>query len=184
MLFEETPIAGAYIVGMQPHEDERGFFARGWCAREFAEHGLEAQIAQVNVSFNRRKHTLRGMHYQAAPHEEAKLLRCVRGAVHLALVDLRPGSASHLRHFAVTLSGENLRMLYLPKGCANGFLTLADDSELLYLMSGFHTPGFERGLRWNDPALGITWPAEPLLISERDRNWPDFSAEPKRNELG
>lgn len=176
MIFNETDIVGAYIAAMERREDERGFFARGWCAREFEAQGLDSGIAQVNVSFNRRKHTLRGMHYQAPPHEEAKLLRCVRGAVHQVVVDLRPGSASYLRNAAVTLSGESPLMLYVPKGCANGFLTLADDSELLYLMSDFYAPGFERGLRWNDPALAIKWPAEPTVISERDRNWPDFSS--------
>jgi len=176
MIFEETPIPGAYIVELQRHEDERGFFARSWCQKEFAARGLSAAIAQVNISQNRFKHTLRGFHYQAAPHQEDKLLRCIRGAVHHVLVDIRPESASYKRHFTVTLTGENYRMLFVPKGCANGFLTLADNSEILYLISEFYAPAAERGIRWNDPALGVEWPVdEPAVISEKDRTWPDFA---------
>jgi dTDP-4-dehydrorhamnose 3,5-epimerase len=176
VIFEETSIPGVYIVELQRHEDERGFFARAWCQREFEQYGLTPCIAQVNISFNRRRHTLRGLHYQAAPHQEDKLLRCTRGALHFVVVDLREDSPAYKHNIAVTLTAANYRMLYVPKGCANGFLTLEDDSEVLYLISEFHTPGFERGYRWNDPALGVRWPIDtPAVISEKDLGWPDFT---------
>jgi dTDP-4-dehydrorhamnose 3,5-epimerase len=175
VIFEETSIPGVFIVELQRHEDERGFFARAWCQREFERHGLAPCIAQVNISHNRHKHTLRGFHYQDAPHQEDKLLRCTRGALHFVVVDLRKDSPAYKRNIAVTLTAGNYRMLYVPKGCANGFLTLEDDSEILYLISEFHAPGFERGVKWNDPALGVRWPVDaPAVIAEKDRNWPDF----------
>jgi dTDP-4-dehydrorhamnose 3,5-epimerase len=174
MIFEQTEIPGAYIVEPQRFEDDRGFFARAWCRREFAAHGLPAHIAQANVSYNRHKHTLRGFHYQLAPHQEDKLMRCTRGAVHDVLVDLRPDSPTFKRHITVTLSAANYRALLVPKGCANAFLTLEDHSEMTYLASEFYAPEAERGVRWNDPALGIEWPAEPAVISDKDRSWPDF----------
>jgi dTDP-4-dehydrorhamnose 3,5-epimerase len=175
MIFEKTAIPGAYVVELQRYEDDRGFFARGWCQKEFDVHGLPGQFAQQNISYNRHKHTLRGFHYQMAPHQEDKLMRCVRGAVHDVLVDLRPESATFKQHVTVTLSGANYRTLLVPKGCANAFLTLEDDSEVTYLVSEFYTPQAERGLRWNDPALAIAWPiVEPTVISDKDRNWPDF----------
>jgi dTDP-4-dehydrorhamnose 3,5-epimerase len=161
---------------LQRHEDERGFFARAWCQKEFEQHGLTPRIAQVNISHNRHRHTLRGLHYQAAPHQEDKLLRCTRGALHFVVADLRPESPAYKHHIAVSLTACNYRMLYVPKGCANGFLTLEDDSEVLYLISEFYAPGFERGVKWNDPALGIGWPVEePAVIADKDRNWPDFA---------
>lgn len=175
MNFEPILIPGAYIVGLQRHADDRGFFARSWCQREFEEHGLTPRIAQANISHNRHRHTLRGLHFQAAPHEEDKLLRCTRGAAHFVVVDLRRESPAYRRHVAVELSADNYRMLYVPKGCANGFLTLADDTEILYMISQFYAPGFERGYRWNDPALGITWPAQPAVVAEKDQSWPDFT---------
>jgi dTDP-4-dehydrorhamnose 3,5-epimerase len=176
VIFEPTIIPGAYIVDLEKREDDRGFFARSWCRKEFEAHGLNPQIAQANVSSNRHRHTLRGLHFQAAPHEEDKLLRCTRGAIHFVVVDLRRDSPAYKRHFSAELTAPNYRMLYVPKGCANGYLTLEDDSELLYLISQFYAPGFERGLRWNDPALGIAWPAaEPAVISEKDMSWPDFT---------
>ncbi len=176
MIFEATSIPGAHIVEPERREDDRGFFARAWCEREFQAHGLASRIAQVNISQNRYKHTLRGFHYQAAPQEEDKLIRCTRGAIHFVLVDLRRESPAYKRHITVELTAANYRMLYVPKRCANGYLTLEDDSELLYLISQFYAPGFERGIRWNDPALGVEWPiAEPAIISDKDRNWPDFA---------
>ncbi|HEY1945140.1 MAG TPA: dTDP-4-dehydrorhamnose 3,5-epimerase [Roseiarcus sp.] len=177
MIFNETEIPGAYIVELEKREDDRGFFARGWCSREFAERGLPTRIAQMNISFNRRKHTLRGFHYQRAPHREDKLLRCIRGAVHDVLIDLRPDSPTFMRHIALELSAANYRTLLVPKGCANAFLTLADDTEVTYLVSEFYAPGAEAGVRWNDPAFAIRWPAEPAVISEKDGAWPDFAPE-------
>ena len=176
MIFTPTPIPGAFVIELEKREDERGFFARAWCQREFAAHGLNPSIAQVNISYNRHKHTLRGLHFQADPHGEDKLLRCTAGALHFVLVDLRRESPAYKTNIAVSLTATNYRMLYVPKGCANGFLTLADDSEVLYLISQFYEPGAERGIKWNDPALGVEWPiAEPAVLSEKDRNWPDFA---------
>jgi dTDP-4-dehydrorhamnose 3,5-epimerase len=174
MIFSETKIPGACIVELERREDERGFFARGWCRQEFREHGLEGRLAQMNISFNRHSHTLRGFHYQGAPYQEDKLLRCVRGAVHDVMLDLRPESPTYMQHITVALTAMNYRALLVPKGCANAFLTLADDTEVTYLVSEFYTPAAERGVRWNDPAFGIEWPAHPAVISEKDRNWPDF----------
>jgi len=174
MIFNETPIAGAYFTELEKHADERGFFARGWCSREFSDHGLNNRLVQMNISFNRYKHTLRGFHYQVAPYQEDKLLRCIRGAVHDVLLDLRPDSPTYMHHLTVELSAANYRTLLVPKGCANAFLTLQDDTEVTYLVSEFYTPTAERGIRWNDPAFGIRWPAEPAVISAKDRNWPDF----------
>lgn len=174
MIFEKTEIPGAYIIDLQPHADERGFFARAWCQKEFESHGFPSSIAQVNISYNRKKHTLRGFHYQSAPHQEDKLMRCTRGAIHDVLVDLRPDSPAYMRPIKLTLSGANSRMLLVPKGCANAFLTLEDESEVIYLVSEFYAPGAEGGIRWNDPALGIQWPVEPQVISDKDRSWPDY----------
>lgn len=175
MIFERTAIPGAFLVGIEKYEDHRGFFARIWCNREFEENGIFEPPVQMNLSYNRKKHTLRGFHYQVAPYGEAKLLRCIRGAVHDVMVDMRPDSPSYLRHISVVLSDSNFRMLLVPKGCANAFLTLKDDTEVTYLVSQNYTPAAERGLRWNDPALGVEWPVkEPAIISEKDQNWPDF----------
>jgi dTDP-4-dehydrorhamnose 3,5-epimerase len=176
VIFEPILIPGAYIVELDKRADDRGFFARGWCQREFEAHGLNPRVAQANISHNRHKHTLRGMHFQADPHGEDKLLRCTRGAAHFVVVDLRRESPAYRRHVAVSLTAANYRMLYVPKGCANGFLTLEDDTEMLYLISQFYAPGFERGIRWNDPALGIKWPVdEPAVIADKDQGWPDFA---------
>ncbi len=174
MTFTPTAIPGAVVVGLEPHADERGFFARSWCAREFAAAGLPADLVQCNVSWNARRHTLRGMHWQAAPHEEATLVRCTRGAILDVVVDLRPGSATYLKSAAVRLDEENRLALLVPAGAAHGFLTLEDRSEVLYQMSAFHRPEAARGARWDDPAFGIAWPAPPAVISERDRAYPDF----------
>jgi dTDP-4-dehydrorhamnose 3,5-epimerase len=174
MILNATEIPDAFTLELDRRTDARGFFARGWCAREFGDCGLADRIVQMNISFNRSRHTLRGFHYQAAPYQEDKLLRCVRGAVHDVLIDLRPDSRTFLRHIVVELSAASYRMLLVPKGCANAFLTLSDDTEVSYLVSEFYTPAAECGVRWDDPAFGIKWPAKPVVISEKDRSWPDF----------
>lgn len=181
MIFAPTDIPDVHIVELEKRTDSRGFFARGWCLNEFRDHGLPNRVAQMNISFNRNKHTLRGFHYQVAPYGEDKLLRCVRGIVYDVVIDLRPSSPTFMRHMTVELSAANYRMLLVPKGCANAFLTLADETEVTYLVSEFYTPVAERGVRWNDPAFGIRWPAEPAAISEKDRSWPDFGLERVRD---
>jgi dTDP-4-dehydrorhamnose 3,5-epimerase len=175
VIFRETPIPGAFVVEPERIEDERGFFARTWCEREFREHGLDPRLAQCSVSFNRRAGTLRGMHYQAAPHGEAKLVRCTMGAIYDVVVDLRPDSPAFRRWTAVELSARNRRMLYIPEGLAHGFQTLEPDTEVFYQISEFYHPGSARGVRWNDPAFGIEWPeAAERVMSERDAAYPDF----------
>ncbi len=174
MIFKPTPLAGAMIVEPEPIEDPRGFFARSWCRREAEAHGLDPRVVQCNISFNAKKGTLRGMHYQVAPHAEAKLVRCTRGAVHDVIIDLRAGSATFKRHFAIVLTSSARRMLYVPQGFAHGFQTLDDDTEVFYQMSEFHAPESARGVRWNDPAFSIRWPDVAPILSERDREYPDF----------
>jgi dTDP-4-dehydrorhamnose 3,5-epimerase len=176
VIFSETALTGAWIVDVERVEDARGFFARSWCERDFAAHGLNARVVQCNVSFNKRRGTLRGMHYQAAPHREAKLIRCTRGAVHDVIIDLRADSATYKRHVAVVLDAESRRMLYVPEGFAHGFQTLEDDTEVFYQMSAFYAPDHARGVRWNDPAFGIQWPEAERTISQRDQAYPDFPA--------
>jgi dTDP-4-dehydrorhamnose 3,5-epimerase len=172
--FTETRLQGAYLVQPEPLPDERGFFARTWCVREFGSFGLETRLVQYNISYNRRKGTLRGMHYQVPPFEEDKLVRCVRGAVHDVIIDLRRNSETFGKHIGVTLSAENRSMLHIPKGFAHGFLTLEDDTEVYYQMSEFYAPECAKGFRWDDPAFGIDWPGEVRIISEKDRSYPDF----------
>jgi dTDP-4-dehydrorhamnose 3,5-epimerase len=175
MLFKPMLLAGVMLIEPERREDERGFFARAWCAQEFAEHGIDVTWAQANVSHNRRRGTLRGLHFRRPPHEEAKLVRCTRGAIHDVLVDLRPESPTFREHTAVVLSAENALALYVPKGLAHGFQTLEDDTDVFYLMSEFYAPEHETGVRWNDPVLGIDWPrAEPRIISTRDAAYPDL----------
>ena len=176
MKFDATDIPGAWLVGFEPFSDDRGFFARAWCQKEFEAHGIASEIAQVNVSYNRLKHTLRGFHYQIAPYSEDKLMRCTRGAVHDVMIDLRPESPTYKRHMTVDLTASNYQMLLVPKGCANAFLTLEDDTEVTYLVSQFYTPSSERGVRWDDPARDIRWPVTPAVISAKDSGWPDFAA--------
>ena len=176
MIFRTTPLAGAFVVELDPRVDERGLFARSFCEREFAEHGLATRFPQGNVSWSSRSGTLRGLHWQAAPHAEAKLVRCTAGAVHDVIVDLRRGSPTCLRWFGVELSARNRRALYVPEGFAHGFLTLADESEVSYWMSQSHAPEAARGLRFDDPRLAIAWPARPGVISARDLGYPDFEA--------
>jgi dTDP-4-dehydrorhamnose 3,5-epimerase len=176
VIFQELEIRGAFVVELEKREDERGFFARAWCAREFAEHGLTPRLVQVNVSFNERAGTLRGMHFQRAPHEEAKSVRCTRGAIYDVVLDLRPDSQSYKRWAAVELSADNRRMLYVPEGCAHGYQTLVDDTETLYEVSEFYAPDSEGGVRWDDPAFGIEWPhADERILSPKDASWPDFN---------
>jgi dTDP-4-dehydrorhamnose 3,5-epimerase len=174
MVFTKTGLTGAVVVDVEAIEDERGFFARSWCRREFEAVGLNGELVQCNVSRNRRKGTLRGMHYQVAPHQEAKLVRCTRGAIYDVMVDLRPDSGTFLKHFGCELTDDNHRALYIPEGFGHGFLTLVDGSEVFYQMSGFHEPAAARGLRWNDPALAIVWPAPVVVMSERDRTYADY----------
>jgi dTDP-4-dehydrorhamnose 3,5-epimerase len=174
MIFTETKLKGAYTIDIQRHEDHRGFFARGWCQREFEEHGLVPQVVQSNISYNIARGTLRGMHYQVEPYGETKLVRCTRGAVHDVIVDLRPDSPTYLQWLGVDLSAENYRMLFVPVGFAHGFQTLTDDVEVTYQVSQFYAPASERGARYNDPAFGIEWPLTVQVISDKDRSWPDF----------
>lgn len=174
MIWRESQIPGVFSIHIEPMADERGFFARSWCQREFAANGLDDRIVQCNISFNARKGTLRGMHWQAAPFEEAKLVRCTRGAIYDVVVDLRRGSPTFKKWAGFTLTASNREMVYVPKGCAHGFLTLEDETEVFYQMSQFYNAESARGARWNDPAFGIDWPGEVTVISERDRNYPDF----------
>ena len=176
MIFKKTPIPGAFVVDIEPRGDERGFFARGFCQKEFLAHGLNPKIAQANIGVSRQRGTLRGLHYQVPPHAEAKLVRCTAGAVFDVIVDLRPASSSYRKWLGVELTADARRMLYVPEGCAHGYLALAENTEIFYLVSQFYSAGDERGLRWNDPAFGIEWPiTQDLVISDKDRRWPDWS---------
>jgi len=172
MKFVPTPLAGAFVVEIERLEDDRGFFGRSFCQEEFRAHGLSPVVAQCNVSWNRRRGTLRGLHFQASPHAEAKLVRCTRGVIWDVIVDLREGSPTRLRWHALELNAENRLALYVPEGFAHGFQTLADDSEVLYQMSEAHHPNLARGVRWDDPALAIKWPLSVPILSERDRSYP------------
>ena len=174
MKFIETSIPDVLIIEPELHADERGFFARTYCHDEFAARSLPTSWAQCSLSFNHERGTVRGMHFQAPPYAEAKLVRCTRGAIHDVVLDLRPDSSTFLRHVAVTLNAENRRLLYIPKGLAHGFQTLEDDSEVFYQISSRYRPETSRGVRWNDPAFSIHWPLPVSRISERDRTYPDF----------
>lgn len=182
MRFTETPVEGAFVIDLEPFTDDRGSFARVFCAREFEEHGLEAAITQSNLSVNHRAGTLRGMHLQRPPAEETKLVRCIRGALFDVVVDLRPGSPTYLRWAGVELTSENRKALYVPRGCAHGFQTLVDDTEAIYDVSAFYAPETEDGMHHADPAVGIDWPLPVTEISEKDQNWPRLGAgaEPPR----
>jgi dTDP-4-dehydrorhamnose 3,5-epimerase len=172
VIFTETELPGAFVIDPCPIEDERGFFARSFCAEEFAAHGLPVHMPQSSVSYNRHRGTLRGLHFQAAPHTEEKLVRCTAGAIYDVIVDLREGSPTHHRWLGFELSAENRRALFVPRDIAHGFLTLADHTEVLYMISVPYAAGFERGVRWNDPAFGIRWPFEPVHIAARDAAYP------------
>jgi dTDP-4-dehydrorhamnose 3,5-epimerase len=176
VIFTETALGGAFTIDVEPIADERGFFARTWCQRELDARGLDARVVQCSVSFNLHPGTLRGLHYQAAPHEEVKLVRCTAGAIFDVIVDLRTGSPTFARHFGVVLSARNHRMLYVPKGFAHGFQTLEPETEVAYQMSEFYHPDLACGVRWDDPALGIEWPpADKRIMNERDRTYPDLA---------
>lgn len=176
MKFSPTSVPGAIVIDLDRLPDERGFFARSYCEQEFIAHGLTPRIAQCNVSFNRSRGTLRGMHVQAAPHEEAKVVRCTQGAVWDVVVDLRRTSPTFKRWYGIELSADNRRALYVPEGVAHGFQTLADDTEVLYMMSQFYRREAAYGVRWDDPAFGIEWPIPDPYLSERDRNFEPFSS--------
>jgi dTDP-4-dehydrorhamnose 3,5-epimerase len=175
MTFTETRLAGAYIIGMEKLEDERGYFARSWCRREFNEHGLDSALVQCSTSFNRKKGTLRGMHYQSPPFAESKLVRCTRGAIADVIVDLRRSSPTFTQWVSAELTPDNGTMIFVPKGFAHGFQTLADDTEVYYQMSEFHAFGSQRGFRWNDPAAGIEWPLPVSTMSDNDRSLPGLT---------
>ena len=174
MLFEETWIGGVFQIHPQRMTDDRGFFARVWCHEEFEKAGVDAELSQCSISFNARKGTLRGMHYQATPYAEAKLVRCTMGAIYDVVVDLRADSPTFTKWTGFTLTAENREMAYIPKGCAHGFLTLEDKSEVFYQISQPYHPEAARGVRWDDPAFQIEWPGRVEVISERDRTYPNF----------
>jgi dTDP-4-dehydrorhamnose 3,5-epimerase len=177
LIFTETKLKGAFLVEPELHEDERGFFARTWCHDEFEEHGLSAHLVQCSISFNKKRGTLRGMHYQVWPFEEAKLVRCTRGSIYDVIIDLSPTSRTFKQWLAYELSADNRHMLYVPEGFAHGFQTLTDEAEVFYQMSQRYVPEAARGVRWNDTAFGIDWPPleEESLISEKDRAYLDFA---------
>jgi dTDP-4-dehydrorhamnose 3,5-epimerase len=173
--FCTTTLKDSFLVELEPREDERGFFARAWCEREFEAHGLNPGLVQANLSYNRHRGTIRGLHYQVPPYAEAKLVRCIRGAIYDVIVDLREKSPTFLQWLGVTLSAANRQMLYVPEGFGHGFQTLEDDSEVFYQVTQFYTPGAERGARWDDPAFGIKWPETARrIISMKDLGWPPF----------
>lgn len=174
MVFTETPLKGAFVIDLEPRTDNRGFFARSFCEKEFKQHGLKTDIVQANVSQNVKKGTVRGMHYQRPPHAEVKMVRCVNGAVYDVIVDIRPESPTYLKWTGVELTRENRRMLYVPEGFAHGYQALVDDSEVLYMVTQFYAPDHEAAIRWNDPLIGIEWPLEDVTISPKDAAHPDF----------
>lgn len=174
MQFNETPLKGAYTIELEKRGDDRGFFARLFCEKEFGATGLETRFAQINNSSSAKPGTLRGMHYQLPPAAEVKVVRCIKGGLFDVIVDLRPDSSTFKQWFGAELSAENRRMMYVPRGFAHGFITLRDDTEAFYLVSAFYAPEQERGLRFNDPAIGIEWPMVPMEVSEKDKNWPDL----------
>ncbi|SHE35670.1 dTDP-4-dehydrorhamnose 3,5-epimerase [Fodinibius roseus] len=174
MIFKETELNDAYIIDLDKLEDKRGFFARSYCVNEFKEIGIDFPVVQANVSYNRYKRTLRGMHYQQEPHGEAKLVRCTQGAIFDAIIDVRADSSTYMQWMGVELSEQNYRMLYVPEGFAHGFITLENKTEVTYQVSEFYTPGAEKGIRWNDSAFNINWPVEPRILSEKDKSWSDY----------
>lgn len=176
MIFKETELKGALIVEMEPIGDNRGFFARAWCQKEFEAHGLTSGFVQNNITFSPQRGTLRGLHYQVAPHEEPKLVRCTRGAIYDVIVDLEPESPTYKQWLGVELTAENHRMIYIPGAFAHGYQILMDDTEVFYQVGEFYAPEYERGFRWDDAAFAIEWPiTSPLILSEKDKYWPDYS---------
>ncbi len=174
MIFDETPLGGAFVIDLEKRGDERGFFARVFCENEFAEHGLVTHFCQVNNSLSAERGTLRGLHYQLAPKAETKVVRCVKGALYDLILDIREDSPTFGQSFGVELTAENRRMLYVPKGFAHSFLTLEDETEALYLVDEFYAPKNERGIRWNDPRFSIEWRIQPTVVSDKDQGHPDF----------
>ncbi|MCC6345744.1 MAG: dTDP-4-dehydrorhamnose 3,5-epimerase, partial [Nitrospirales bacterium] len=174
MIFRETGLKGAFLIEPERIQDERGYFIRTWCRREFESRGLDPRLVQCNISYTRSRGTLRGMHYQEEPYGEAKLVRCIRGELYDVIIDLRPGSPTYREWLPVTLTERNGMMLYIPEGFAHGFLTLQDDTEVFYQMSEYYRPDRAKGVRWNDPAFGIRWPLEVKVISERDKSYHDY----------
>lgn len=177
MIFTEGALPGTYLIDPERKADDRGYFARMFCQEEFAAHGLNQTVAQANLSFNEKRGTLRGMHFQAAPHREVKVVRCMQGALYDVIVDVRPDSDTRGQWMGVELTAENGRALYVPEGFAHGYLTLTDDTEAVYFVSSFYTPGAERGLRYDDPKIGIEWPIPVSVISEKDQSWPALEAQ-------
>jgi dTDP-4-dehydrorhamnose 3,5-epimerase len=177
VIFTETPLAGAVLIDLEPRADERGFFARAWAQDELEAQGLDPRATQANIGFSTRTGTLRGMHFQAEPFAEVKIVRCTAGRVHDVIVDLRPTSATHRLWYGVDLSAENRRALYVPAGFAHGYLTLTDEAEILYLTSTAYQPSHARGVRFDDPAFGIEWPGAVTVVSDADRAWPDYEPE-------
>ena len=174
MKFTETKLKGVFVVEIEKLTDDRGFFARSWCRKEFEAHGLTSRLVQANVSFNRSRGTLRGLHYQIAPHQECKLIRCTRGAIYDVIIDLRAESPTYKQWVAVDLTADNYRMLFVPEDFAHGFITLTDNTEITYQVSQFYTPGSEKGIRFNDPTFNIQLPLDVSVISDKDCGWPDF----------
>ena len=182
MIFTPVPVAGAFLVDLEPRTDPRGSFARAFCRSEFADAGISMEIRQCNLATTVNAGVVRGLHYQAAPYGEAKLMRCIRGAIYDVILDLRLESPTYKHWFGVELTADNRKALYVPEGFAHGYLTLVDDSEVFYPVSQFYTPGAERGVRWDDPAFAINWPTERILsaggnlvLSDKDKNWPDYT---------
>jgi dTDP-4-dehydrorhamnose 3,5-epimerase len=176
MQFTETHLKGAFVIDLEQKPDHRGFFARAFCGQEFEAHGLKSVIAQCNISFNHKRGTLRGMHYQVSPSTETKLVRCTRGAIYDVIIDMRPGSPTYLQHFGVELTADNYRMLYVPEMFAHGYQTLIDNTEAMYSVSEFYAPGCEQGIRYDDPSIKIEWPAPVSEISSKDTSWPLLKA--------
>jgi len=177
MKFIKTDIEGAFVVELEKFGDERGFFARAFCEKEFNKAGISFEPVQANIGFSSEKYTLRGMHYQTGQHAESKLVRCTKGAIYDIILDMRPNSPTYKEWFAAELSAENRKMLFLPAGCAHGYQTMEENSEIFYMVSAFYEPDSEQGVRWNDPAFNIRWmQTENIIISEKDKNWPDFKS--------
>jgi len=174
MIFTETKIKDVYILEIKKLKDERGFFGRAWCKNEMEIHGLNANIAQANISLSTKKGTLRGMHYQLSPYQETKLIRCTKGAIYDVIIDLRPDSETFKQHIGVELSENNYKMLYVPEDFAHGFITLQDNTEVHYMVTQFYTPGAEAGIRWDDPSFKLEWPLVPAVISDKDATHPDY----------
>jgi dTDP-4-dehydrorhamnose 3,5-epimerase len=174
MLFEATNLKNAFVISLEIRDDDRGGFARTFCAKEFEEHGLKPMVAQCNMSFNYKKGTLRGMHYQLSPAAETKLVRCTRGAIYDVIIDLRPDSPTYKQHFGIELTADNRKALYVPEMFGHGYQALTDDAEVIYQVGEFYSPGYERGIRYDDPEFGIEWPIPVTVISDKDANWPPF----------